>query len=87
MATQVLERLRRGQGAHPADDPFSTLTPQEDRILTMIGEGMTNRGIAERLSLTEKTVKNYVSQIYSKLRVERRPQAARLVTERRMRKQ
>jgi len=87
MTTQVLERLRRGQGAHPADDPFSTLTPQEDRILTMIGDGLTNREIAERLSLTEKTVKNYVSQIYSKLHVERRPQAARLATERRMRKQ
>ena len=43
--------------------------------------------IADRLSLTEKTVKNYVSQIYSKLHVERRPQAARLATERRMRKQ
>jgi DNA-binding NarL/FixJ family response regulator len=87
MATQVLQRLRRGQGSHPADDPFSSLTPQEDRILTMIGDGLTNREIAGRLSLTEKTVKNYVSQIYSKLHVQRRPQAARLATERRMRKQ
>ena len=87
MTTQVLERLRKGQAAHPADDRFAALTPQEDRILTMIGDGLTNREIADELSLTEKTVKNYVSQIYSKLDVERRPQAARLATERRMRKQ
>jgi two-component system, NarL family, response regulator DevR len=87
MTTRVLERLRRGQGSHPADDRFSTLTPQEDRILTMIGDGHTNREIADKLALTEKTIKNYVSQIYSKLQVSRRPQAARLATERRMRKQ
>lgn len=87
MATEVLERLRRGQASHPADDVFSTLTPQEDRILEMIADGLTNSEIADRLSLAEKTIKNYVSQIYSKLSVERRSQAARLATERRMRKQ
>jgi len=87
MATQVLERLRRGDARHPADDPFASLSPQEERILDMIGEGLTNREIAARLSLSEKTVKNYVSQIYSKLHVERRSQASRLATERRMRKQ
>jgi len=79
--------MRRGAGQHPADDPFATLTPQEDRILDMIADGLTNRAIAERLSLSEKTVKNYVSEIYSKLHVERRSQASRLATERRMRKQ
>ena len=52
----------------------------------MIGEGRTNRQIAERLSLSEKTVKNYVSQVYSKLHVERRSQAATLAAERRLRK-
>jgi two-component system response regulator DevR len=87
MATRVLDRMRRGAGQHPADDPFATLTPQEDRILDMIADGLTNRAIAERLSLSEKTVKNYVSEIYSKLHVERRSQASRLATERRMRKQ
>lgn len=86
MTTRVLDRLRTGHAQHPADDPFTTLTPQEDRIVTMIGEGLTNREIAEQLSLTEKTIKNYVSQIYSKLHVQRRSQAARLATERRMRK-
>ena len=86
MATRVLDRMRRGAGQHPADDPFASLSPQEGRILEMIGDGMTNRTIAEHLSLSEKTIKNYVSDIYSKLHIERRSQASRLITERRMRK-
>jgi len=87
MATEVLERVRTGKTAHPADDGFASLTLQEDRILEMIAEGLTNGQIAGNLSLAEKTIKNYVSQIYSKLSVERRSQAARLATERRMRKE
>lgn len=87
LATRVLARMRRGAAKHPADDPFATLTPQEDRILDMIGEGLTNRGIADRLSLSEKTIKNYVSEIYAKLHVERRAQASSLATARRLRKQ
>ena len=87
LATEVLDRLRKGRGTHPADDAFASLSPQEDRILDMIADGMTNSAIAARLSLAEKTVKNYVSQIYTKLHVERRSQAARLATERRLRKQ
>lgn len=87
MATEVLERLRSGNAAHPADDAFASLSPQEDRILGLIADGLTNSEIAAKLSLAEKTIKNYVSQIYAKLGVERRSQAARLVTERRMRKQ
>ena len=87
MATRVLERLRRGEAGHPADDAFAMLTPHEERILDLIGDGYTNRQIAERISLSEKTVKNYVSQIYSKLHVERRSQAAALATERRLRKE
>ena len=87
MATQVLERLRCGNARHPADDPFSSLSPQEERILDMIGEGHTNREIADELRLSEKTVKNYVSQVYAKLHIERRTQASRLATERRLRKQ
>ena len=87
MATGVLERLRHGQASHPADDAFATLSPQEDRILEMIADGLTNGQIAGKLQLAEKTIKNYVSQIYAKLNVERRSQAARLATERRFRKQ
>ena len=87
LATRVLDRMRRGAGQHPADDPFESLSPQENRILEMIGGGLTNRAIADSLSLSEKTVKNYVSEIYAKLHVERRSQASSLVTERRIRKE
>jgi DNA-binding NarL/FixJ family response regulator len=87
MATTVLERVRKGAAQHPADDAFASLSPQEDRILKFIGEGLTNREIAEQLSLSEKTIKNYVSQIYSKLHIERRSQAATIATERRLRKE
>ena len=87
MATRVLERLRRGEAGHPADDAFATLTAQEERILELISHGDTNRQIAEQISLSEKTVKNCVSQIYSKLHVERRSQAATLAAERRLRKE
>ncbi len=87
MATAVLDRLRKGTSQHPADDAFAALSPQEDRILRFIGEGLTNREIAEQLELSEKTIKNYVSQIYSKLHVQRRSQAATIATERRLRKE
>ena len=70
---RVLERLREG----PEDDPLlGTLTPQERRILDLIAEGQTNRQIADTMYLAEKTVKNYVSNLLTKLGMERRTQAA-----------
>jgi DNA-binding NarL/FixJ family response regulator len=70
---QVLERLRRG----PMEDTeLAPLTDQEKRILELIGQGMTNRQIAEAVFLAEKTVKNYVSSLLAKLGMERRTQAA-----------
>ena len=70
---QVLERLRQG----PVEDSaLAPLTDQEKRILELIGEGMTNRQIAESVFLAEKTVKNYVSSLLAKLGMERRTQAA-----------
>jgi len=77
---RVLERLRNG-GAEP-DDRFDRLTDQERRILDLIGEGLTNRAIGERLHLAEKTIKNYVSSLLSKLGMERRSQAAAYVARR-----
>ncbi len=74
VATQrVLERLRDGQ---KTDDRLEALTEQERRILDLIGEGLTNRQIGERMFLAEKTVKNYVSILLAKLGMERRTQAA-----------
>ncbi|HEX3650732.1 MAG TPA: response regulator transcription factor [Pseudonocardiaceae bacterium] len=60
--------------------PLADLTDQERTLLSLIGEGLTNRQIAERMFLAEKTVKNYVSRLLAKLGMERRTQAAVLVT-------
>jgi len=72
LTTRVLERLRRP----PAADELAGLTGQERRILDLIAEGMTNRQIGEQLFLAEKTVKNYVSNVLSKLGMSRRSEAA-----------
>ncbi len=74
---QVLDRMRTQVSAA---DPLAGLTQQERRILDLIGEGLTNRQIGERMFLAEKTVKNYVSSLLSKLGLDRRTQAAVLVT-------
>ena len=55
------------------------LTEQETRVLELIGEGMSNRQIAENMFLAEKTVKNYVSSVLAKLGMERRSQAAAFI--------
>ena len=67
VTAQVLDRLRNGP---PKDPELEALTAQEQRILELIGEGLTNRQIAERMYLAEKTVKNYVSSMLAKLRAD-----------------
>ena len=74
---RVMQRLR--EQATAKDDPLQGLTDQERRILELIGEGLTNRQIGERMFLAEKTVKNYVSNVLAKLGMERRTQAAAFV--------
>ena len=59
-------------------DPLAALSSQEKRVLELIGEGLTNRQIAERMFLSEKTVKNYVSSLLTKLGMHRRSQVAAL---------
>lgn len=87
---RLLERMRTdaeagtdaaaGAGASElGDDRSADLTVQERRILLLIGEGLTNRAIGERLHLAEKTIKNYVSGLLAKLGMERRSQAAAYV--------
>jgi DNA-binding NarL/FixJ family response regulator len=73
VTTRVLERLRKGP---EEDERLARLTDRERKILDLIAEGMTNRQIGERLFLAEKTVKNYVSNLLSKLGMERRTEAA-----------
>ncbi len=58
------------------DGPITELTPQEERVLDLIVEGLTNRQIGQRLNIAEKTVKNHVTSLMAKLHVERRTQAA-----------
>ena len=77
VTARVLERLRKGP---EEDERLARLTDQERKILDLIAEGLTNRQIAERIFLAEKTVKNYVSNLLSKLGMERRTQAASYVT-------
>ncbi|WP_405411944.1 response regulator [Streptomyces decoyicus] len=82
-ATRVMERLRDPGGAGAAAEEETSgldrLSPREREVLDLIGEGLTNRQIADRLFLSEKTVKNRVSTILSKLGVGRRVQAAMVV--------
>jgi DNA-binding NarL/FixJ family response regulator len=72
---QMLERLRRNVNRK---DPLADLSDQERKILELIGDGLTNRQIGERLFIAEKTVKNYVSSLFAKLGMQRRTQAAAL---------
>ena len=78
VTNRVLERLRKAK-FEEKDPKLARLSPQEERILDMIGEGLTNRQIAERIHLSDKTVKNYVSTILQKLEVARRAEAASYV--------
>ncbi len=72
VTTRILERIRDGD----ANDELAGLTDQERNILALIADGLTNRQIGERLFLAEKTVKNYVSNLLSKLGMSRRTEAA-----------
>ena len=71
----VLERLRKGKHLLK-DEKLARLSAQEERILSLVAEGKTNREIAEVVKLAEKTIKNYVSSILTKLEVSRRAEAA-----------
>ena len=72
-AAALMAKLR---GAAERSDPLSGLTEQERVLLGLLGEGLTNKQIAARMFLAEKTVKNYVSRLLAKLGMERRTQAA-----------
>ncbi|MFI8849217.1 response regulator [Streptomyces sp. NPDC053499] len=78
--TKLMSRLR---GGNQQEEPevLSGLSDREREILTLIGEGLTNRQIGQRLFLAEKTVKNHISRLLAKLGVERRIQAAVIATQ------
>lgn len=80
VTTRVLERMRQGPAA---DTQLDRLTDGERRVLDLVAQGLTNRQIASRTGLSEKTVKNYVSDILAKLGLSSRTQAAVLAVEQR----
>ncbi|MFJ4848313.1 MULTISPECIES: response regulator [unclassified Streptomyces] len=82
---RLMESLRAHDEPSPAphDDALAALSPRELEILDLVGEGLTNREIAQRLFVSEKTVKNHISRLLGKLGVERRIQAAVLATQHR----
>ena len=73
VTAKVLERLRRPP---EEDELIARLSPQERHVLALLAEGLTNRQIAERLYLAEKTVKNYVTSVLAKMGMSRRTEAA-----------
>jgi DNA-binding NarL/FixJ family response regulator len=77
ITARVLTRLRSQSDEDPR---LARLTPQERRILHLIADGMTNRQIAREMHLAEKTIKNYVSNLLSKLGMDRRTEAAVFAT-------
>ena len=74
---RTVTRRRAGR-----DDPTENLTPSEMRVLELIGEGMSNREIAERLGVAEKTVKNHITSLLAKMGLQRRTQVAAWVAAR-----
>ncbi|MFD5714091.1 response regulator [Streptomyces pharetrae] len=79
--TRVMARLRGAEQPPDEPDVLPDLTAREREILALIGEGLTNRQIGQRLYLAEKTVKNHISRLLAKLGVERRIQAAVIATQ------
>lgn len=73
---EIRKRLAKGSSVYSM---LEDLTDQERRVLEFIGEGMSNRQIAEHMFLAEKTIKNYVSSVFAKLGMERRSQAAAFI--------
>ncbi len=80
---KVLKRMR--ELAEGESDDLAALTPQERKIIGLIAQGKTNKEIAQDVFLSDKTVKNYVSSILSKLNLRRRSEAAAFIAERRAR--
>lgn len=76
VTSRVLRLLRGGPGRGGGGADLSTLSAQERRVLALVAEGKTNKQIGEQLTLSENTVKNYLVNVFEKLQVKRRSQAA-----------
>jgi DNA-binding NarL/FixJ family response regulator len=80
MAGQVLNLVKQ-RGGQSATEKLNQLSHQEKRVVALLSKGLTNKEIGDQLGLTEKTVKNYLATIFSKLNIARRAQAAALYVE------
>jgi DNA-binding NarL/FixJ family response regulator len=82
MSTDELTDVLRAERAATTSDPLANLTPLERELFALIGEGLTNAEIAERMRLAPGTVRNYVSRLLRKLQVERRAQVVAMAARR-----
>ena len=87
VTSRVFNLVRSGTNSHAEADRLSLLSAQERRVLALVAEGKTNKEIGEQMALSAKTVKNYLSNIFEKLKISRRSQAAVLYSESRSQKQ
>ncbi|HXH86765.1 MAG TPA: response regulator transcription factor [Nitrospira sp.] len=78
---RVMQLMKTGQNLAAGRERFESLSPQEQRVLALVAEGLTNKEIAAELKLSEKTVKNYLSNLFDKLQISRRSQAAAFYTQ------
>ena len=73
-----MRMMRGNEGGAASSEGIRALSPQEHRVLELVAEGRTNKEIGESLSLSGNTVKNYLANVFDKLKVRRRSQAAAL---------
>ena len=85
LTTRVLNLVRSGSGPPSEQGKLAVLSAQEKRVLALVAEGKTNKEIAEQMGLSDKTVKNYLSSVFEKLKIKRRSQAAVMYLENRPR--
>jgi two-component system response regulator DevR len=83
LTTRVLNLVRGGSGPPSEHGKLAILSAQEKRVLALVAEGKTNKEIAEQMGLSDKTVKNYLSSVFEKLKIKRRSQAAVMYLENR----
>jgi two-component system, NarL family, response regulator DevR len=83
LTTRVLNLVRSGGTATTEQNKLAILSAQERRVLALVAEGKTNKEIAEQMGLSDKTVKNYLSNVFEKLKINRRSQAAVMYLEHR----
>lgn len=83
LTTRVLNLVRGGNTAPAGENKLAVLSVQERRVIALVAEGMTNKEIADQMGLSDKTVKNYLSNVFEKLKINRRSQAAVMYLEHR----